>query len=73
MKTNHRNTLVILSKVAGIGWFVAISVSLFSFIGFFLENKYSTNPFFILVGVFLGSLVAFTGVVKLLKKINNNK
>jgi len=73
MKTNHRNTLVILSKVGGIGWFVAISVSFFAFIGVFLDNKFSTKPFFLLMGVFLGSLIAFTGIVKLLKKFNNNK
>lgn len=68
---DRKKTFVLLSKVAGIGWFVAISITLFSVLGYFLDNKLHTIfPFFTLFGVIVGTLVAFVGIIRLMRQIN---
>mgnify|MGYP001183939649 CR=1 FL=1 len=67
---DRKKTFVLLSKVVGIGWFVAISITLFSVLGYFLDNKLHTTPFLTLLGVIFGTLVAFVGIIRLMRQIN---
>tara|TARA_Y100001936_G_C15570256_1_gene406825 strand:+ start:34 stop:252 length:219 start_codon:yes stop_codon:yes gene_type:complete len=71
LQSNYKDTFILLSKVAGIGWFIAISLSLFGLLGVFLDNKFSTGPIFLILGVIIGSFVSFSGIFRIFKKFNN--
>ena len=52
-------------RVAGMGWYVALSIVLGVLGGLWLDNKLGTSPLLILSGTLLGVVVAFYGVYKM--------
>ena len=52
-------------RVAGMGWYVALSIVLGVLGGLWLDNKLGTSPLLILSGTLLGVVAAFYGVYKM--------
>lgn len=61
------STLVLLTRMAGIGWFVAISIVGGALVGVWLDRQFGTQPALLLTGLVVGVIVAFFGMVRLLK------
>jgi F0F1-type ATP synthase assembly protein I len=60
------NGWTVALRVAGLGWFVAVSVVAGILGGYFLDKAAGTTPLFTLIGTVLGSVVAFYGVYKMI-------
>lgn len=61
------------ARLIGVGWFIGISIVLGILGGQWLDNKYNTNPIFIVVGLILGLIVAGYGVYQMLQPLLKNK
>jgi hypothetical protein len=53
-----------------IGWYVALSVVLPTLLGFWLDSpeRFDSHPRFTLIGFFLGTVIAFYGLYKMLRR-----
>ena len=60
-------------RMIGVGWFIGISILLGVLGGLWLDNKFSTKPLFVIVGLILGVIVAFYGVYRMLLPLLRNK
>ena len=60
-------------NVIGVGWFVGLSILLGVLGGLWLDNKLNTQPLFVLVGLFLGFVIAAYGVYRMLLPLFRNK
>ena len=59
-------TLVLLTRLTGIGWTVALSIAAGAGGGYWLDTRLGTRPWLTIVGVVLGAVVAFTAMIRLL-------
>ena len=62
----NKETLVIVLQLVGVGWYVAICVIGGLFGGLWLDRKLDVLPVFTLVGIVLGTVLAFYGIYKML-------
>jgi ATP synthase protein I len=62
----NKETLVIVLQLVGVGWYVAICVIGGLFGGLWLDRKLNVLPVFTLVGIVLGTVLAFYGIYKML-------
>jgi ATP synthase protein I len=53
-------------RFIGVGWFIAISILLGVWGGFWLDAKLGTAPIMVILGLILGLVVAFYGVYRML-------
>jgi F0F1-type ATP synthase assembly protein I len=53
----------------GVGWAVALSIAGGSGGGFWLDSQFDTSPVLTLVGLAIGIVVAFAGMIRLLSSI----
>ncbi len=61
-------------KLTGVGFFIGISIVGGTFAGLWMDGKLNTSPLFILIGLFLGLVVAVFGVYRMIKPfIKNNQ
>ena len=60
-------------RLAGVGWYVGISVLLGVLGGSWLDTKYATKPLWVIVGLVLGLVVAVYGVYQMLLPLIKNK
>ena len=68
-----QETAVALARLSGIGWYVAASIGLGVAGGWFLDRQFDTRPVFILIGLGLGVLAAFTGMIRLLSQFGKKR
>lgn len=61
------STILLLGRLAGFGWFVAVSIAGGAIAGVWLDRQLDTPPVFVLVGLVLGVAVAGLGLAKLLR------
>ena len=66
MASLNKETLVIVLQLVGVGWYVAICVIGGLFGGLWLDRKLNVLPVFTLVGIVLGTVLAFYGIYKML-------
>ncbi len=66
-------TFLLLGRLAGLGWFIAISIAGGAIGGYYLDRWLDTSPWLTLSGVALGGAVAFTGMIRLLKSIYGSR
>ena len=59
------NWWVLALRVTGLGWYVALCIVFGVVGGMTLDKLTGTTPLFLLVGVVLGSIVAFWGLYKM--------
>ncbi|MBI4198136.1 MAG: AtpZ/AtpI family protein [Chloroflexi bacterium] len=57
--------LLLAMRLVGLGWYIALCIILGVGGGIWLDRRLNTSPLFILVGVLLGSVLAFYGVYKM--------
>jgi ATP synthase protein I len=61
-------------RLTGVGFFIGISIVGGTFAGLWLDGKFNTSPIFILLGLFLGLVVAVYGVYRMIIPfIKNNQ
>ena len=70
--TKVPDTWLIVLRLTGLGWFVAVSIILGVVGGLGLDRFLGTTPLFILLGTVLGSVVAFWGLLKLVTPVLNS-
>ena len=53
-----------------VGWYVALSIVLPTLLGFWLDSpgRFDTRPLYTLIGFFLGSVIAFYGLYRMLRQ-----
>jgi len=62
-----RAILLGLVKFATVGFQIALCVSAGVILGILLDNRFSTKPFFIILGTLFGSFSAIAGIFKSLE------
>ena len=60
-------------RFIGVGWFIGISILLGVLGGLWLDDKFGTEPILVIVGLFLGLVVAFYGVYRMLLPLMRNR
>lgn len=50
----------------GVGWYVGLSIAGGTGGGFWLDGRFDTSPLLTLVGLALGIVVAFAGMIRIL-------
>ena len=61
------SVLVLMARLAGIGWYIAISIAGGALVGAWLDRQFGTRPALLLAGLAVGLIVAFLGMMRLLK------
>ena len=65
------NLWVLGVRLTGLGWYVSICIVLGVVGGLALDELVGTKPLFMLLGILLGSMVAFWGLYKLVQPLLN--
>jgi F0F1-type ATP synthase assembly protein I len=60
-------------RLTGIGFFVAACILGGILAGLWIDNKLDTRPLFILLGLAVGLVVAFTGVYRMIRLVIDNR
>jgi len=60
-------------RLVGVGFFVGGSILLGVLAGLWLDNKLNSAPIWVIVGLFLGLVIAFYGVYRMLLPFMGNK
>ena len=60
-------------RFIGVGWYVGLSILGGVLAGLWLDDRFSTRPLFVIIGLLLGMAVAVYGVYKMLALISNDK
>ena len=59
-------------RFIGVGWYMALSIAGGTLSGVWLDNKLDTKPVFIITGLFIGMIVAFYGVYRMIIPLMKN-
>ena len=68
----NKGTLSIVLQLVGVGWYVVICIIGGLFGGLWLDRRLDVLPVFTLVGVVLGTVMAFYGIYKMVLPLVNN-
>ena len=66
-KNGEQSTLLLLGRLTGFGWYVAISIAGGTLLGVWLDRQWDTSPALTLVGLAVGIAVATLGLVRLIR------
>ncbi len=72
-KSGWPATVLLLGRVGGIGWFVGITIALGAYGGNWLDRQFDTAPVLTIIGLALGVLTAFVGMIRLLSAIREGR
>jgi F0F1-type ATP synthase assembly protein I len=72
-KSGWPATVMMLGRVGGIGWFVGITIALGAYGGNWLDRQFDTAPVLTIIGLALGVLTAFVGMIRLLSAIRGGR
>ncbi len=61
-----QETAILLARISGIGWYVAGSIGAGIGAGWLLDRQFGTEPVLLLIGLLLGVIGAFAGMIRLL-------
>ncbi|MQG08966.1 MAG: hypothetical protein FI675_00915 [SAR202 cluster bacterium] len=59
--------------MGGFGWFISLTIIIFTFTGHMIDQKVQTLPLFTILGILLGLLVSIIGMRKLLINLIKTK
>ena len=62
---------VLAVRLTGLGWYVALCIVFGIVGGLALDGLLETKPLFMLLGILLGSVVAFWGLYKMVQPLMN--
>ena len=65
------NLWVLAVRLTGLGWYVALCIVFGVVGGLALDELLGTKPLFMLLGILLGSVVAFWGLFKMVQPLLN--
>ncbi len=65
------NLWVLAVRLTGLGWYVALCIVFGVVGGLALDGLVGTKPLFMLLGILLGSVVAFWGLYKMVQPLLN--
>ena len=65
------NLWVLAIRLTGLGWYVALCIVFGIVGGLALDGLLETKPLFMLLGILLGSVVAFWGLYKMVQPLLN--
>ena len=65
------NLWVLAVRLTGLGWYVALCIVFGVVGGLALDGLLETKPLFMLLGILLGSVVAFWGLYKMVQSLMN--
>ena len=65
------NLWVLAVRLTGLGWYVALCIVFGVVGGLALDGLLGTKPLFMLLGIVLGSVVAFWGLFKMVQPLLN--
>jgi F0F1-type ATP synthase assembly protein I len=68
----NRGTLTIVLQLVGVGWYIAICIIGGLFGGLWLDRKLDVLPLFTLIGIILGTVLAFYGIYKMVLPLLNH-
>ncbi len=60
-------------RLVGVGFFIGGSILLGVVAGLWLDNKLNSEPIWVIVGLFVGLVIAFYGVYRMLLPLIGNK
>ena len=60
-------------RLVGVGFFIGGSIVLGVVAGLWLDNKFNSGSTWVIVGLFLGIIIAFYGVYRMLLPLMSNK
>ena len=63
------NLWVLAVRLTGLGWYVALCIVFGVVGGLALDGLLETKPLFMLLGILLGSVVAFWGLYKMVQPV----
>ena len=69
-KDGDESTLLLLGKLTGFGWYVAISIAGGALLGAWLDRRFDTSPALVLAGLAVGIAVAALGLVRLMRALS---
>ena len=65
------NLWVLAVRLTGLGWYVALCIVFGVVGGLALDGLLETKPLFMMLGILLGSVVAFWGLYKMVQPLMN--
>lgn len=68
-----QETAVLLARISGIGWYVVGSIGGGLALGWVLDRQFGTEPVLLIVGLLLGVIAAFAGMVRLLSAVGKKR
>jgi F0F1-type ATP synthase assembly protein I len=69
----NRRGFVLAMRLMGLGWYVVGSIILGAGGGQWLDRRLDTLPLFTLIGVILGTVLAFYGLIKMVRPLMGEK
>ncbi len=60
-------------RLTGVGFFIGICIVGGTFAGLWLDNRFNTEPLFMIGGLLLGLVVAVYGVYQMIRPLMNNR
>ena len=64
---------VVALRLTGVGFFIAACILLGTFVGLWFDNKLDTRPILMMIGLFLGLILAGYGVYQMLLPLINTR
>lgn len=71
MDNETKKMIRTLGYVSTVGLAMALSIGLGAFIGYYLDNKFDTNPLFLFIFIGFGIAAAFRNLYIMYKKIKD--
>ena len=62
-------TVMVSLQLIGVGWYIVVCLFFGMFGGLWIDRRLSTEPVFTLLGVLIGTILAFYGIYKIVKDI----
>jgi ATP synthase protein I len=60
-------------RLVGVGWYVGLCIFLGVWGGLWLDKKFNTEPFLVIVGLVVGIILAFYGVYRMILPLMDNQ
>jgi F0F1-type ATP synthase assembly protein I len=71
--TGWQETTLLLARLSGIGWYVVGSIGAGIGAGWLLDRQFDTEPVLLLIGLVIGVIGAFTGMIRMLNAFGKQR
>ena len=63
------SALGLILRLTGIGWYVAVCIAGGALLGYWADGRFDTRPALTIVGLVVGVVVAFSGMISMLRAV----